>query len=43
VKLIASLLTITLRLNKGGGVKINEGEIIETTLDNDHSFTVSKP
>jgi hypothetical protein len=40
---IAGLLTTPLRLIKGGEVKINEGEIIETTVDRDVSFTVSKP
>jgi hypothetical protein len=39
---IAGLLTTPLRLIKGGGVKINAGEIIETIVDRDVSFTVSK-
>jgi hypothetical protein len=39
---IAGLLTTPLRLIKGGGVKINAGEIIETVVDRDVSFTVSK-
>ena len=39
---IAGLLTTPLRLIKGGEVRIIEGEIIETTVDRDVSFTVSK-
>jgi hypothetical protein len=39
---IAGLLTTPLRLIKGGGVKINAGEIIETTVDREVSFTLSK-
>jgi hypothetical protein len=38
---IAGLLTTPLRLIKGGEVKINAGEIIETTVDRDVSFQTS--
>jgi len=40
---IAGLLTTPLRLIKGGEVKINAGEIIETTVDRDVSFTLPAP
>ena len=38
---IAGLLTTPLRLIKGVEVKINEGEIIETIVDREVSFSVS--
>jgi hypothetical protein len=40
---IAGLLTTPLRLIKGGEVKINEGEIIETIVDREVSFSLTKP
>ena len=40
---IAGLLTTPLRLIKGGEVKINAGEIIETTVDRDVSFSLPAP
>ena len=40
---IAGLLTTPLRLIKGGEVKINAGEIIETIVDRDVSFTLPAP
>jgi hypothetical protein len=38
---IVGLLTTPLRLIKGGEVKINAGEIIETKVDRDVSFQTS--
>jgi hypothetical protein len=40
---IAGILTTPLRLIKGGEVKINEGEIIETIVDREVSFSLTKP